>query len=131
MVFAQSVVNQSSTGKGSPNTANVSGDVSTTPKPTQAVDGSATPAPPILVIAKEDQYHGRALQAELTNIQVQINKMVEELKGNEKMKEMNDLRLSVCTMAKIAPDSCVVDFDSGKVSEKPKPVEKVPPSGSK
>ena len=94
-----------------------------TPNPaaTQAVDGSPAPASPALVVSKEDQYHGRALQAELTNIQVQINKLVEELHGQEKMKEMSDLRLSVCGMAKIAPENCIVDWDAGKVSEKPKP----------
>ena len=95
--------------------------VTAKPSPTQAVDGSAAPAATVLVASKEDQYHGRALQAELTNIQVQINKLIEELHGQEKMKEMNDLRLSVCGIAKIAPENCIVDWETGKVSEKPKP----------
>lgn len=73
--------------------------------------------PPVTQITKEDQYHLRAVNAELTTIQEQINHLAEQLHAQDKVKERNDLVTRVCGAAQIPVDSCSVDPDTGKVTE--------------
>lgn len=77
-----------------------------------------TKATPVSQLSKEDQYHLRALNAELDAIQVQINQLVDQLKGREKVTEKNDLVTRVCGAAKLQVAACDIDLTTGRITEK-------------
>ena len=81
---------------------------------------------PVTQITKEDQYHLRAINAELVTIQDQINRFAEQVHAQDKVKERAELMTRICGVAKIPTDSCNVDSDTGKVTEN----KKVTPVGS-
>lgn len=78
-------------------------------------------------ISKEDQYHLRAVTAELTTIQAQINQFADQLHAQDKVKERTDLLSKICGAAKLPVAECTVDTDTGRVSK----LEKSVPAASK
>ncbi len=81
---------------------------------------------PTTQINKEDQYHLRALNAELTAIQEQINRVAEQLHASEKVKERTELLSRLCGAANIPVASCNVDTETGVVTAIPKPAPPTP-----
>jgi hypothetical protein len=84
-------------------------------------------APPVTQMTKEDQYHLRAVNAELVTIQTQMNQFAEQLHAQDKVKERNELVTRLCGGAKIPMESCSADPDTGKVTE----IKKTPSPTSK
>lgn len=85
---------------------------------------------PTAQISKEDQYHLRAITAELTTIQTQINQFADQLHAQDKVKERTEVVARICGAAKIPVDVCSIDIDTGKVTkiEKPAPTPTPAPS---
>lgn len=92
------------------------------------------PVPPVAKMTLEDQYHGRALNAELSNIQQQINEFAKQMHAQEKVAEQSALTEKVCKAAKLEVKDCQPNFDTGEVTKKPeppKPPKTEPPPNTK
>ena len=66
----------------------------------------------------EDQYHLRAVNAELNLIQEQINKLADQTGAKDKVKEREEIITRVCRTAGIKVEQCVVDPEKGTVQQK-------------
>jgi hypothetical protein len=84
-----------------------------------AADEPKGTAPVVTKMAEADQYHLRALNAELDVIQTQINELARQLKAGEKVNEKNLLLAKVCGAAKIPVEKCQPNTDTGEVTAKP------------
>jgi hypothetical protein len=108
-------VAQQSSGPNSPNIAGVNGDVSL------ATNGKAPASSATYKMALEDQYHLRALNAELNAIQAKIQQLIEAEKGQQKVQEQWAVLAKVCGQYKIAVKDCIADAETGEVKQKPEP----------
>jgi len=91
-------------------------DKTPAPAATPAATATTPAATATAKMSVEDQYHLRALNAEIDTIQLQINELAKQLKAPEKVQEKNALVTKVCAAAKIPVDKCVPDANTGTVT---------------